>query len=277
MSSLPVSVTVVGSGAVRALPHRGGPCYLVKIGERNLLFDCGRIAVHNLSRFGCAVEAVDEVYITHLHFDHICDLPLLLLLSWNNGRDRRLPLFGPQGLDHFLETGVRQAYVDDINSRISHGNRVREKLDWQVTEIFRNGPVHQTSDYGIEALATAHAGLRNYSYKITTADHVIVITSDSEPDPRLVEFCRGADLLLIECSGTHAFYESKAFGGWHIAPEDVGRIARDAGVKRVVLKHFVIESFTDDPQVVESMAKTVRQILPLGEVFVGTDGLKFDL
>jgi ribonuclease Z len=271
------SVVVLGSGAVRALPDRGGPSYIVQIGDRRLLFDCGRIAVHNMHRMGFPAETIDEVYITHLHFDHISDLPLLILLSWNNGRDARLPIFGPRGIDHFLETGVRQAYQDDINSRIAHGNRERDKLDWETTEITRDGLVYQNRDYQIDALATAHAGLRNYSYRITTRDKIIVITSDSEPDPRLVDFCQGADIMLVECSGTRAFYDSVAFGGWHLTPEDVGALARDAGVKTTVLKHFVMESFTNDPDCAEKMAETVRSIHPAGEVHAAKDGMRFDL
>ena len=277
MSSPSISVQIIGSGAVRALPERGGPCYLVTIDDRKLLFACGRCAVHTLRRFGAPVESIDEIYITHLHFDHISDLPLMLLLSWNNGRDARIPVFGPKGMDRFLENGVRTAYEADINSRISHGNRVRDKLDWAATEITKEGLVYGNATYRIDALATAHAGLANWNYRITVGGKTIVITSDSEPDQRLVEFCRGADLMLVECSGTKAFYESVAFGGWHITPEDVGQIARDAGVKQVVLKHFVMESFSDDPDVAEKMAETVRGIHAEGEIFAATDGLKFEL
>jgi len=276
MSSSPISVQVIGSGAVRALPDRGGPSYLVTIDGRRLLFDCGRCAVHNLHRLGTPVESIDEIYITHLHFDHICDLPLLLLLSWNNGREARLPIYGPKGMSAFLENGVRQAYEADINSRIKHGNRVREKLDWAATEITNEGLVYENATYRIDTLATAHAGLANWNFRITVGDKIIVITSDSEPDQRLVEFCRGADLMLVECSGTKAFYESVAFGGWHITPEDVGQITRDAGVKQVVLKHFVIESFSDVPDIAEKMADTVRGINPDAAVFAATDGLKFE-
>ncbi len=269
----PLSVLIAGSGAVRAHPTRGGPCYLVTIDGQNLLFDCGRCAVHNLSRFGVPVETISEVFITHLHFDHICDLPLLLLLSWNNGRDRRLPICGPKGIDGFLENGLRKAYVPDIESRVAHGKN-RNHLEWDTMEIAKEGLVRESESFTIDTLATKHAGLINYNYRITTPSSRIVITSDSEPDPRLIDFCRGADLLLIECSGTKEFYDTQAWGGWHMTPEYVGHIAREAGVKKVILKHLVIESFSDDPNVSENMAEVVRSLHPEGETLVAEDGMR---
>ena len=44
-----------------------------------------------------------------------------------------------------------------------------------------------------------------------------------------------------------------------------------------MLKHFVIESFSDDPKIAESMAETVRAIHPDGEIHAGEDGMRFDL
>jgi len=271
-----VTVLLAGSGAVRAHPTRGGPCQVVSIDGRNLLFDCGRCAVHNISRFGLPVETMSEVYITHLHFDHVCDLPLMLLLSWNNGRAERLPVYGPQGIDAFLENGLRRAYADDIKSRLSHGKKL-EGLAREAIEIAEEGRFRETDTFSIDALATKHGGLQNYSYRIDTPGLRIVLTIDSEPDPRLVDFCRGADLLVIECSGTKEFYATQAWGGWHMSPEDVGMIAREAGAKKVVLKHLVIESFLSDPNTSESMAEVIRSLHPEGEVLVGEDGMRFTL
>ncbi|MCF7688744.1 MAG: MBL fold metallo-hydrolase [Cephaloticoccus sp.] len=269
-----ISVMVAGSGAVRAHPTRGGPCYVVTIDGQNLIFDCGRCAVHNLSRFGLPVETVSEVFITHLHFDHICDLPLLLLLSWNNGRTRTLPIVGPRGIAAFLEQGLRQAYAADIKSRVEHSKKNPTHLEWITTELTKEGICRETETYKIDTLITRHAGLLNFSYRLTTTDKVIVITSDSEPDPRLVEFCRQADLVLIECSGTKEFYASKDWGGWHMTPEDIGRMMHEAGAKKVILKHLVIENFSPDPHISESMAATIRALHPAGEIVVARDGMR---
>jgi len=269
------SVLIVGTGAVRAHPERGGPSFIVTIDGKNLLFDCGRCAVHNMSRFGVPVETIAETYITHLHFDHICDLPLLLLLSWNNGRTHRMPIYGPRGIDAFMENGLRQAYEHDIKSRVGHGKDA-SLLEWDVTELSKEGVVVETDTHRIDTLITKHGGLLNFNFRITTADKVIVVMSDSEYDPRIVEFCRDADLVLVECSGTQEFLDTVPWGGWHMTPEQIGKTMRDAQAKKVVLKHLVIESFKEnDMNVSKEMAKTAQKIHTEGEVISGTDGMKF--
>lgn len=270
-----LSVLIVGSGAVRAHPERGGPAFIVTIDGTNLLFDCGRCAIHNMSRFGVPVETIAETYITHLHFDHICDLPLLLLLSWNNGRTHRMPIYGPRGIDAFMENGLRQAYAHDIKSRVGHGKDA-SLLEWDVTELTQESVVVETDTYRIDTLITKHGGLLNLNYRITTAEKVVVVMSDSEYDPRIVEFCREADLVLIECSGTQEFLDTVPWGGWHMTPEQIGEVMREAQAKKVVLKHLVIESFRgNDMTISEGMADTAQKIHSEGKVIAGTDGMKF--
>ena len=270
------SVMLVGSGAVRAHPYRGGTCQILTINGRNLLIDCGRNAVHNMSRFGKPVETIDEIYISHLHFDHVCDLPMLMLLSWNNGRSKRIPIYGPQGMRHFMDHWLRLAYADDIHSRTELAKKNPEYLEWDVYEIAQEtGLVREANDFRIESLRTRHGGLDNHSFRIDVGETRIVITSDSEPDPRLAQFCQGADLLIIECSGTDEFYKTQTWGGWHMSPEYVGELARDACAGQVVLKHLVIESFTRDPEISQKMADTANAIHSKGKVFAGEDGMTF--
>lgn len=269
-----ISVLLVGSGAVRAHPTRAATCQIVSVNGRNLLIDCGRGAVHNMSRFGVPVETIDEVYLSHLHFDHVSDLPMLLLLSWNNGRSHTMPVYGAVGTEHFLEHGLRQAYKDDIQSRVTKGGKDPAKLEWAVQEIRSEGVLRAEPGLTISTLRTKHGGLDNHNFRFDTPGARVVITSDTEPDPRLIGFAKGADLLIVECSGTKEFYQTQAWGGWHMTPEDVGALAREAGVKTVVLKHLVVESFSDDPQVSEKMAETVRGLFD-GEVLVGEDGMRF--
>ena len=270
-----ISFVMVGSGAVRANPNRGGPSQIVRIGDRGLLFDCGRCAVHNMVRFGFPVETIREVFITHLHFDHVCDLAYLVLLSWNNGRTEKLHIYGPPGIGHFMEHSIRHAYVQDINSRLGHGKNPAG-LRWEVVEIQRDGPFLRTEQCILSTQSTEHAGMPNLNYRIDSGNTRIVITSDTQPDEALVEFCKKATLLICECSGTRNFLSNQPWGGWHMTPESVARLAQNAGVERVVIKHLVIEDFSQDQTIAEKMARRIREGYD-GEVTVGFDGLHIDL
>ena len=106
--------TLLGSGAVRNNPRRAGPAQIVHVGEQRFLFDCGRGACLRLAQQDEKVEEIDRLFLTHLHFDHICDLPLLLLLSalcklWRGtGRCR----------------SVRRAVVDEPRGLLLNGRRI---------------------------------------------------------------------------------------------------------------------------------------------------------
>ena len=151
-------------------------------------------------------------------------------------------------------------------------------LEWDVTELTKEGIVRETDTYKIDTLITKHGGLLNINFRLTTADKRIVIMSDSEADPRIAEFCEDADLVLIECSGTQEFYDTVPWGTWHKTPEDIGQLMSKARAKKVVLKHLVIESFRDnDMSISESMAETIRGLHPDGEIIAGVDGMKIDV
>lgn len=269
-----ITFTMIGSGAVRVNLNRGGPAQVVQIGDQALLFDCGRGAVHNLVRFGYPVEDINRVFITHLHFDHTCELAYFILLSWNNGRREKLRIYGPPGLGQLLEHAVRGAYDEDIKSRLAHG-KDPSGLEFEVVEIQTDGPALTEAGQTV-ALSTPHADIANLNYRVDAGGKRIVITSDTQPDDSLIEFCRDADLLVCECSGTSSFLSQHPWGSWHMTPETVARLATEAGVKQVVIKHLVIENFTDDPLVSEKMAFQIREAYA-GEVRVGSDGLRLEL
>ncbi len=270
-----IEFCLVGSGAVRANPKRGGPCQVLTMGGRHLMIDCGRCAVNSLHTFGYRVEEIDTVLVTHLHFDHVCDLAHFVLLSWNNGRKNRLRFFGPPGLRDFLEIGIRRAYVLDIESRLGHGKDPLG-IEWEVQEFDTDGrPV--VGDFGVlSVLTTEHANMPNRNYRFDLHGRRIVITSDTTPDPALAEFSCNADLLVAECSGTQEFLSTVPWGSWHMVPEKLGELARRSHSKHVVLKHLVIEDWCDDPEISKKMAATVRQNYD-GQVTVGRDGLKLRL
>ncbi len=263
---------LLGSGAVRNNPRRAGPSQILKIGEQTLFFDCGRAASMRLAQAGVVAECVDRLFLTHLHFDHVCDVPYFVFVGWNNGRANVLQLYGPEGTQPFAERLIRPPFEQDIASRMGHGKELFG-LEPQVHEVREVGTFLQEEDYVVAAAFTDHAHMPSLAYRVDVGARRVIITGDGQPRADFIEFCRGADLLVIECSGTAEFLKEQPWGAWHITPPEIAALASEAEVKRVLIKHLVIEDITGDLQAAERMGEEIRAGFT-GEVLVGEDMLE---
>lgn len=270
-----MTYTMLGSGAVRDNPNRGGPSQLLNVKDENWMFDCGRSACTRLAQAGTACEDIDRLFLTHLHFDHIVDVAYLVFVGWVKVRKKPLHIYGPVGTKHFVENLIRPPFEQDIQSRIGHG-KDDSVLDPIVTEISEAGTVFTENGIDVSAVFVDHGGIPTLVYRIDADGQRVIITGDGNPDKKFPEFCRNADLLSIECSGTADFLAQQPWGSWHITPPEIANIATQAQVKRVLIKHLVIEDITGDPTAVHKMGDQIREGYN-GEVIVGKDLLVIDL
>src|SRR5215207_3280489 len=109
-------VVLLGTGVGPPVNLRQyGASTLIDAGGVRLLFDCGRGATIRLAQVGVPLGSISRVFLTHLHSDHVIQLPDLLLTGWvGGGRKVPLEVWGPEGttrmMDHF-----QQAFAFDIH------------------------------------------------------------------------------------------------------------------------------------------------------------------
>src|SRR4030095_13353490 len=92
-------VTLLGTGCPPAVMNRFGPSTLVEAGEQKFLFDAGRGALQRLVQLNVPWQAIQGVFLTHLHSDHVVGFPDLWLTGWLIAPGRNVPLqvWGPPG------------------------------------------------------------------------------------------------------------------------------------------------------------------------------------
>ncbi len=90
---------------------------------------------------------------------------------------------------------------------------------------------------------------------------VVVYTSDTEPCPAVLNLGKDADLLIHEATG-------EGFG--HSSAVQAGKIAREAGAKKLMLIHFIA-----DKNQTETMLSDTRQVFG-GEVIVADELLSLE-
>jgi ribonuclease BN (tRNA processing enzyme) len=70
------------AGAPLPVAGRGGISSALTVGGRVFVVDCGRGSPSAFANAGLDFSRLEAVFLTHLHADHIGDLPGMLLYGW---------------------------------------------------------------------------------------------------------------------------------------------------------------------------------------------------
>lgn len=247
-SGNPVAVQILGSGGPRSNPDRASTSYVLWIdAQAKILVDMGGGA---FLRFGQAQAQLSDlllVAISHLHPDHVSDLPALLWLS-NQTRKESLPIVGPSGNDlvpafaTFLsrlfdaKNGAFQVLGTTLGGPAIAGVGGGVRLDIGDVDVTKAQPSTVFERHGVivTALGIPHSNIPTLAYRVQTRDVSIVFSSDQNgTDPKFVEFARGANVLIM-----HLAIAAGATSSLHASPAVVGRVAQDAGVGRLIVSHI---------------------------------------
>jgi ribonuclease BN (tRNA processing enzyme) len=270
---------VTGTGTPHPSLHRAGPSQVVEVAGDRLLFDCGEGTLHRLMRAGLRPNEIQDLFLTHLHLDHIAGLTGFLFGSFylglrDDARQRgRLQVYGPTDTDHVFGS-LRGAYRVDMAHRLSMGVPTEGYFDETVSQVVA-GPVLERPEYRITAAPADH-GIETYGFRVDYDGGSLVLSGDTTYAPSIVELARGADVLVHEAHMADARPTNPAYAPvWdaiaaiHSTPEQAGRVAREAGVRRLILTHLKPDV---DPEQVRRRGATEFE----GEIVVAEDLLQVD-
>ena len=243
----PVAVQILGSGGPRANPDRASSSYVLWIGaQAKILVDMGGGAFLRFGQAQAKLSDLSLVAISHLHPDHVSDLPALLWLS-HQARKDPLPIAGPSGnevapsFSTFLsrlfdeKTGAFQVLGPTLGATQGKtGGGVR--LEVGVVDVMKAEPsiVFDRQGVTVTALGIPHGDIPTLAYRVQTRDVSVVFSSDQTgTNPRFVEFAKGANVLVM-----HLNIAAGATSPLHASPGVVGRVAQDAGVGRLIVSHI---------------------------------------
>jgi ribonuclease Z len=245
--SLKVVLLGTGAGPVVNLQQYGAST-LVEAGGQRFLFDCGRGATLRLAQAGVPVGSITRVFLTHLHSDHVVQLPDLLLTGWSAGR-RVVPLavWGPAGprarMDHLL-----QAFDFDIHVRRDVDERFPAAGIMVVShDIMADGVVFAEGGVTVTAFLVDHGVVRPaYGYRVDYGGRSVVLSGDTRVSENLIRHARGVDVLIHETIDPEALRRrvdrpSEATIGaivaHHATPEEAGTVFRRVAPRLAVYSH----------------------------------------
>lgn len=276
-----MQVTFLGTSAALPTVDRNVSALMVEREGELLLFDCGEGTQRQMMRYTSGF-AVEDIFITHYHADHILGIPGLLRTMGLQGRTAPVRLHGPRGAQR------------QLGPLITLGME-RPKFPVEIVEV-HVGEILPRGEYDIVAGEAKHKG-DCHSYAIVERDRLgrfdperartlgipegpmwgkihkgepvilpdgtivapaelvgppragrrLVISGDTGPSPSVTELARGADLLIHEATfGEDEAERARETG--HTTAAEAAEVARDAGVRRLVLTHISARYSREAPE-----------------------------
>lgn len=271
-----IDITLIGTSALMPLPERALTAALLRCGGHSILFDCGEGTQSAARRARANPLGVDLIALTHYHGDHTFGLPGLMQTMHALGRTAPLTLAGPAGLEEAMapifalvgRTGypVRLMALPEGGLRLADafpGWPERARLSAFPTEhrvpsqgyAFTLGRAGRFDPGKAGALGVPQALWRRLQRgeavetdrgRVEPGQVVgpprrglrFVFTGDTRPCPALTEAARDADLLICEATFGDDADAAPANEYGHMVFSQAGRLAAEAGAKRLWLAHF---------------------------------------
>ncbi|MBU3690366.1 MAG: hypothetical protein B7C54_03270 [Acidimicrobiales bacterium mtb01] len=290
MSALDVVLT--GTGVPHPAPGRAGAGTLIRYRDGDttvgLQFDAGRGTTIRLVEAGSPASHLAAMFLTHLHSDHLLDLPDVALTRWIQQQLHKtgpLVIVTPEGGAARFARRMFDIYDDDIEVRMEHTGAPHPSIDIRVFDAsFEPQTVWRDERFGITvtSIGVHHEPVPDaVAYRVDTPAGAVVISGDTRVCGEVESLAEGAQILVHEAYRSTAM--SKQIAGtvfetifsYHADTVKLGEMAQRLGVPHLVLTHLIPQPGTPEDEA--KFEKDVREGGYTGRVTVGRDLMTFTL
>jgi ribonuclease Z len=271
----PDEMRVIACGSGMPMPRlkQAAACMLVELGNGDkFIFDLGTGSMERLYALGIPLDYIDKVFLTHLHADHMGDLPAFYIYGPQNNRSVPLRVWGPGGggtrpewgtkaaMDSMLEmwawmTGTLAGTIDTRSMSLE----VTE-YDWSKV----NGVIYKDNGVVIRSIPAVHFE-QSASFILEWNGLKLAFSGDTLPNKWWIEHTKGVDLSIHES----IFMPDMAMSKWKFSEQEALNAmttihANPAFFAKVMAmtrpKHAVAYHFQNDFDTLPAIIRTVEQV-----------------
>lgn len=249
---------------------RNHPAIILKAFGEIMLFDCGEGTQKQLIYAKVSPMKISKIFISHYHGDHILGLPGLLQSMNFRGRETKLTIYGPKGLDalknaifnlgyckidfpiEFIEIGTET--IENCEEYIIKSQNVNHQvpcLAYSIEELKKPRFLREKAiELGVP-VGPAFKQLHNseevkVNGKIIKPEQVlgparkgnkITYSGDTTPCEEMIEFAKDSTILIHESTYKNEDAD-KAKDNFHSTSSDAARIAKQSNSEELILTHF---------------------------------------
>ena len=238
------------AGGPTPKPNRFPAAYALVVDDDVYLVDAGNGVAQQLARAGIGINRVRHIFISHHHSDHDADVGTVALLAWATNPQLPVTVWGPAPIRAQM-AAYREYARFDIDTRTADEGRPDFDAMTRVVEFNEEGLLLDDGKVKVRCVRNLHPPIHeSYALRFDTPDRSVAFSGDTTYSPSVVALAKGADVLVHEvmylpaldaliASEPNAKTLREHLLASHSTPEQVGRVATEAGVGTLVLSHFV--------------------------------------
>lgn len=299
-------VTILGSSSATPTSKRFPSAQLLNVSERLFLIDCGEGVQIQLRRYRVKFQRINQIFISHLHGDHYLGLMGLVCSLHLLGRQKKLTIYSPKGLQEIIEIQLKIS-ATTLNYEIEWVNLNTEQPalifeDSQVTVetiilhhripccgfLFREKerplslikerlaeldvPIAAYHNLKIGENVVLEDGTKIFAKDVTRERahaRSYAYCSDTRYDARVAAAVKGVDLLYHEATFLHELLD-RAEKTAHSTALEAGKIAAMAEVGKLIIGHYSVRYHDVTPLLEEARTEFVKTEL-------AEEGLTFEV
>ncbi len=298
-----MKLVFLGTSAAQPTGKRGLSCVCLSVEGEVLMFDAGEGAQISYMKSGLGWNKKTRIFVTHMHGDHCIGILGLLQTMTLQKRTKAVEIYGPEGIEDFVA-----ANAGILNFGLSFPIMVTTVGEGTVLDTGKYTVTACSAEHSIRAfsycfiekdrqgrffpekakkLGVAEGGLWNrlqHGEEVQVGDRTVTpsqvlgekrrgkkigISGDTRPTQRLEEFFGRCDCLVFDSTFSGEL-EEKAKSTGHSTSSEAATLAKNAGVKKLILTHF--SARYDDESVLQEEAQRIH-----GSVIAARDLLEVEV
>ncbi|MGJ8662223.1 MAG: MBL fold metallo-hydrolase [Marinicella sp.] len=276
-----IKLQILGSGGPEVSDRKVSSSHLIWINDKaRIMVDAGGGSAFHFEQSAANLNDLDMILLTHLHVDHSADLPEFIKGFYFSERQRNLRVMGPKGNKKMPDTTV---FIDRLFGTDGAYRYLNSYLNPEKNSYFKikttDAPLDQhqintikiDDEVTIKSIAVNHGPISAVAWRVDVGNCSITFSGDmSNEYQSLARLAKNTDLLVAN----NVVKESvTGVGRWlHMPPSEIGKIARNAQAKKIMLAHFMRRSDS-----VKDVASEIIKKEYDGEVLLAEDMMIVDL
>ena len=244
--------------------------YLIWLDNKaRVIVDAGPGSLQRFKQSNANINDVDLILFSHFHVDHSADFPAYIKGAFFSDRDKNFSVLGPDGnklvasAEQFVERAIGSKnglypYLGSYNNpKTPSSYKIQAKnIPWTYSDL-NIKQVYKSKDIKVQAVPTHHGPFPSLAYRVELAGCAISFTGDMSGRLGAVpNLAKDSDILVA-----HNAVSENVTGvarNLHMKPSYIGRLAKEANVKLLLLTHLMKRSIAVKDQSLKIIKKSYQ-------------------